>query len=64
MTEPKPQPNNNRKALGVLLAIGGVIWVGQGIGLIPGSFMTGDIRWAIAGAVLLLVAIILLARRS
>lgn len=58
------RPSNNRKAFAILLAIGGFIWVGQGIGLIPGSFMTGDIRWAIAGAVLLVGAIILWARPS
>jgi hypothetical protein len=36
--------------LGVLLIIAGLIWIGQGIGIIPGSFMTGDIKWAIIGA--------------
>jgi hypothetical protein len=54
---------NNRRTLAILFAIGGLVWIGQGIGLIPGSFMTGDIRWAIAGAVLLVVAIILAVRR-
>jgi hypothetical protein len=34
---------------GALTVIGGV-WVGQGLGYIPGSFMTGDPFWAVAGA--------------
>jgi hypothetical protein len=38
--------------LGVLLGLG---WVGQGIGLLPGSFMSGQIQWAIIGAVLVVI---------
>ena len=34
---------------GPLLLIG-LIWVFQGIGVLPGSFMTGQIIWAIYGA--------------
>ncbi len=33
---------------GLFVAVGS-IWVGQGLGLIPGSFMTGDRFWAVAG---------------
>jgi len=33
----------------------GVIWVLQGINVLPGSFMTGHIIWAIYGAPLALV---------
>jgi hypothetical protein len=41
-----------------LVAIGaclvGAVWLAQGLGLLPGSgFMDGDLRWAVAGAVLL-----------
>lgn len=28
----------------LLLLLGGV-WMGQGLGYIPGSFMTGEMRW-------------------
>jgi len=35
----------------VALAVG-VIWIFQGIGALPGSFMTGRSEWAIAGAAL------------
>ena len=34
----------------VLIAFGG-IWFLQGINLLPGSFMTGQIRWAIYGGI-------------
>jgi hypothetical protein len=34
---------------GALIVTGGV-WIGQGLGYIPGSFMTGDPFWAVAGA--------------
>ncbi len=39
-------------AAGVLIVVG-LVWIGQGTGIIQGSsVMTGDARWAIAGAVL------------
>ena len=31
--------------LGVLLLLVGLVWVGQGLGYIKGSFMTGDMKW-------------------
>jgi hypothetical protein len=34
----------------LLLLIGG-IWILQGINVLPGSFMTGQIQWAIYGAI-------------
>ncbi len=42
--------------LAALLAIAGVVWIGQGLGYIKGSFMTGDPRWLRAGAVCVVVA--------
>jgi hypothetical protein len=39
------------RVIGVLMIIGGVVWILQGINLLPGSFMTGDPRWAVRGAV-------------
>ncbi len=30
----------------------GAVWIGQGVGLVPGSFMTGRIEWAVIGGVL------------
>lgn len=49
-----------KRGIAVLFAVIGVIWVGQGIGVVPGSFMTSDLRWAVAGAVMLLIAAALL----
>ncbi len=31
--------------VGLLLALGGGVFAGQGLGYIPGSFMTGDMKW-------------------
>ena len=42
-----------------LMMVGG-IWIGQGLGFLDGtSFMVGDQRWAIAGAVAVVVGLIL-----
>ena len=41
-----------RLIAGALLALVGLVWIGQGLGLLRGSsFMVDDIRWAIIGAV-------------
>jgi hypothetical protein len=47
--------------IGVLLVVLGAIWFLQGINVLPGSFMTGDIHWAIYGAIAVIVGIILIA---
>ncbi len=49
-----------RIAVGVLCALLGLVWLGQGLNLIKGSFMTGQMQWAIVGALLLIVAVWLL----
>ena len=36
--------------LGIVLIVIGVIWFLQGINVLPGSFMTGQTKWAIIGA--------------
>jgi len=41
---------------GVLIGLLGLVWLGQGLNLIKGSFMTGQIQWAIVGAVLVVIA--------
>jgi hypothetical protein len=48
----------------VLLLIGGV-WFFQGIGLLPGSFMSGQPKWAVIGGVTAVVgiAVMVLGRR-
>jgi hypothetical protein len=37
--------------VGVLLVVSGCIWFLQGINVLPGSFMTGQIRWAVYGGI-------------
>ncbi len=39
---------------GLIILIGGV-WFLQGIGILPGSFMTGQPFWAVMGALFLVV---------
>jgi hypothetical protein len=48
------------KILGVLLLILGSVFFLQGINVIPGSFMTGQTKWAIYGGLLLVAGIGLL----
>ena len=45
---------------GVLLALLGVVWLGQGLGFIKGSFMTGSGFWAAVGAVCLVAGLALI----
>ena len=40
----------------VALAAVGTVWLGQGIGVIGGSFMSGEPLWAIIGALMLVGA--------
>jgi hypothetical protein len=47
-------------ALAILCDLMGIVWILQGIGVLPGSFMTGQIVWAVIGAVLLFVSGLLL----
>jgi hypothetical protein len=35
--------------IGVLLLLIGVIWILQGLNVLPGSFMTGQMKWAAYG---------------
>jgi hypothetical protein len=39
---------------GLMIFMGG-IWLLQGIGILPGSFMTGQMFWAVMGAAFLAV---------
>jgi uncharacterized membrane protein len=50
-----------RMVLGVLLVCIGVVWILQGINVLPGSFMTGQRQWAVYGAIAVVVGIGLLA---
>ena len=41
----------------VLLILAGGVWFLQGINILPGSFMTGQIQWAIYGSIAVLVGV-------
>ena len=45
------------KIFAVLLIISGIIWILQGVNILPGSFMTGDPQWAINGAITALIGV-------
>lgn len=47
--------------VGVLAVVIGGVWIGQGLNLIPGSFMTGDKKWFVIGTIVAVIGIILLA---
>jgi hypothetical protein len=49
--------------VGVIAALAlliGCVWILQGVNVLPGSFMTGDIRWAYRGAAVAIVGAALL----
>lgn len=48
------------RVVGALLVIVGCIWFLQGVNVLPGSFMTGQIRWAVYGGISVVVGIVLL----
>jgi predicted phage tail protein len=50
--------------VGVLLCVVGVVWIGQGLGAIGGSFMTGHPVWAAVGVPCLVAGLALLARAT
>ena len=43
--------------LGVLCLLAGCVWILQGVNILPGSFMTGQMKWAIYGALLAVAGI-------
>jgi hypothetical protein len=46
--------------IGILLILAGGVWFLQGINILPGSFMTGQIQWVVYGAIAVIVGIGLL----
>lgn len=45
---------------GIALIVFGGIWFLQGINVLPGSFMTGQIRWAVYGGIAFAAGAVLL----
>jgi hypothetical protein len=52
------------RILAILLILIGIVWILQGINVLPGSFMTGQMQWAYRGgaAAVIGVAILLFTR--
>ena len=48
------------RILAVLLMLTGFVWILQGVNILPGSFMTGQSQWAVAGVFTLIGGALLL----
>jgi hypothetical protein len=46
--------------ISILVILMGLVWFLQGINILPGSFMTGQIQWAIYGGIAVVIGIGLL----
>ncbi|HZA74385.1 MAG TPA: hypothetical protein VE476_15945 [Propionibacteriaceae bacterium] len=45
--------------IGAILALVGLLFAGQGLNLVPGSFMTGDRTWFWVGLALVMIGVVL-----
>jgi hypothetical protein len=45
--------------VGLLVFLAGAVFAGQGLGYIPGSYMTGDIKWFWIGLGMIVVGVVL-----
>lgn len=43
--------------VGGLILLAGAVFAGQGLGFIPGSYMTGDIKWFWIGSAMVVVGL-------
>ena len=50
--------------VGALMMLMGAIWFLQGINVLPGSFMTGQFRWALYGAIAVVLGVMVVARAN
>ena len=49
-----------RMVIGVLLVLVGAVWFFQGIDVLGGSFMSGNILWSVIGAPMVFVGALLI----
>jgi hypothetical protein len=47
-------------AIGVVLVLIGLVWAGQGSGILPGTVMSGDPKWLVIGLVLVVIGAVLI----
>ena len=45
--------------VGLLVLLAGAVFAGQGLGFIPGSYMTGDVKWFWIGSVMVVIGLAL-----
>ncbi|TMG59538.1 MAG: hypothetical protein E6H86_14140 [Chloroflexi bacterium] len=45
--------------VGALVLLTGAVFAGQGLGYIPGSIMTGDMKWFWIGSAMVVVGVVL-----
>ena len=45
--------------VGLLILLAGAVFAGQGLGYIPGSFMTGDVKWFWIGGAMVVIGLAL-----
>ena len=50
--------------VGLLLIVVGVIWILQGINVLPGSFMSGRPSYAVLGLVVTIVGLVIVLRSA
>jgi hypothetical protein len=50
-----------RIVVALIVGLVGLVWLGQGLGLIAGSAMTGSGFWAAAGILLIVAALVITA---
>ena len=50
--------------VGVLCSLIGCVWLLQGINVLPGSFMSGQTKWAVYGSLLLVIGVGLVIRAN
>ena len=48
------------RVIGVIVILVGALWIGQGLGVLPGAAMSGVLFWFWVGAALVLVGVALL----
>ncbi|MBA8795203.1 membrane protein implicated in regulation of membrane protease activity [Friedmanniella endophytica] len=56
----KPVVRTVLLVVGVVMILVGLLWIGQGANLIPGSFMTGDPTWLVIGIVVAVAGVLLI----
>jgi hypothetical protein len=47
------------RVVSVILMAMGAVWFLQGVNVLPGSFMTGQTRWAVIGGITAVVGLVL-----